>query len=158
MAPLDQRSRLASQRGLLHMGHRTALGHRWSPVCGRLPDRFFALLLNASMALPSAPPRGRPPTGFVWQDGRYVSVETGQPYCATHQPERFLQKRRGYERARYWDSKTRVRRRRLERSARERGKPVKLVQLELQEVIGQRVENPEEQMGALIKSLPSDQT
>lgn len=67
-----------------------------------------------------------------------MDVQTGQPYSAAVRREKFLQKRRCYERARYWDeSGTNVRKRRLERSARQPGKKrakTKTAQLTLDEV------------------------
>ena len=82
-------------------------------------------------------PRGRPPVGYSWVDGSWVS-EAGEPYSATHQREKRLGKRRLYERRRYWDSQTRVRIVRLERSARAGGKEVRVkpLQLKLDEVVG----------------------
>ena len=49
-----------------------------------------------------------------------MDVETGEPLNAAVRRELFLQKRRNYERDRYWDEvRTNVRKRRLERSARQ---------------------------------------
>ena len=52
-----------------------------------------------------------------------MSLDTGEQYSAARQLEVRLLKRKEYEKRRYWDSRTRVRIRRLERSAREGGKP-----------------------------------
>jgi hypothetical protein len=64
--------------------------------------------------------------GYVWKDGCWLSEETGEPYSATRQHFKHLEKRTIYERRRYWDPSTGIRVRRLERSAREGGKPFKL--------------------------------
>ncbi len=78
-------------------------------------------------------PKGRPPIGYVWDAsaGAFLSVKTGEPFCATRRREQFLQKRRSYENARYWNSRTGVRVRRLQRSAKSRGGAVKLIQSKL---------------------------
>ena len=64
--------------------------------------------------------------GYKWKDGRWVHVETGQLYSAACQHFKNLEKRKSYERRRYWDPRTGIRVRRLERSARAGGKPFKL--------------------------------
>ncbi len=82
-------------------------------------------------------PRGRPPVGYFWKDGcGWVDSETGRPYCAAIRREQFLQKRISYERGRYWDEKTNVRKMRLERSARQPKKRAKvdIAQLKLDDV------------------------
>jgi hypothetical protein len=76
-------------------------------------------------------PRGRAPVGYVWKDGRWLHVESGEPYSASRQHLKRLDKRKVYERCRYWDSRTGVRVRRLERSARAGGKPFKIKPLQL---------------------------
>ena len=60
-----------------------------------------------------------------------MNSEMGEPHCPGHSRERFLQRRRRYERARYWDPSTKGRKRRLARAARECGRLPKLVQLQL---------------------------
>ena len=74
--------------------------------------------------------------GYVWKDGHWLNAETGEQYSAARQHVKHLEKRKSYERQRYWDPRTGVRLRRLERSAREGGKPFKLKprQLKLHEL------------------------
>ena len=76
--------------------------------------------------------------GYEWKDGRWLHAETGEPYSAARQHSKNLEKRKIYERRRYWDPRTGVRVRRLERSARESGKPFKLKprQLKLHDLAG----------------------
>ena len=69
--------------------------------------------------------------GYVWKDGGWLHVETGEPYSAARQHHKHLEKRKIYERRRYWDTHTGVRVRRLERSARAGGKPFKIKPLQL---------------------------
>ena len=57
--------------------------------------------------------------------------KTGEPYTAARQHLKHLEKRKIYERRRYWDPRTGVRVRRLVRSAREGGKPLKIKPLQL---------------------------
>ena len=76
-------------------------------------------------------PRGRPPIGCCWGGGGWVDAATGEPHSATSIRERALRARRAYERKRYWDTSTKVRTRRLERSAKLSGKPLPPVQLKL---------------------------
>ena len=64
--------------------------------------------------------------GYEWKEGIWVHVETGDPYSAARQYFKHLEKRKSYERRRYWSPRTGVRLRRLERSARAGGKPFKL--------------------------------
>ena len=78
------------------------------------------------MAPQCGQPRGRAPVGYEWKDGRWVHAETGEPYSVAHQHFKRLEKRKIYERRRYWDPRTGIRVRRLERSARASGKPFKL--------------------------------
>ena len=80
--------------------------------------------------------------GYKWKDGRWVHVETGQLYSAARQHFKTLEKRKSYERRRYWDPRTGIRVRRLERSARAGGKPFKLKprQLKLHDLAGMRVQ------------------
>ncbi len=83
----------------------------------------------------SAPaPRGRPPQGCIWMGGQYVDAETEEPHCPERCREQFLQRRRTYERARYWCPRTKVRKRRLERSARDGGRAPQPMQLRLDDV------------------------
>ena len=92
-------------------------------------------------------PRGRVPLGYLWKDGRWVHAETGEPFSAARQHCKHLEKRKIYERRRYWDPRTGIRVRRLERSARMSGKPFKLkpLQLQLHDLSGVRVQHAEEQ-------------
>ena len=77
-------------------------------------------------------PRGRPPIGCCWGGAAgWVDVATGEPHSATSTRERALRTRRAYERKRYWDTSTKVRTQRLERSAKLSGKPLPPVQLKL---------------------------
>ena len=79
-------------------------------------------------------PRGRPPLGCAWVGGHYVSVASGEPHCVAHSRERFLQRRRRYDKARYWDPAKNVRKQRLERSARKSGRLPKPIQIQLDEM------------------------
>ena len=90
------------------------------------------------MAPQCGQPRGRAPVGYEWKDGRWVHAETGEPYSAARQHFKHLETRKVYERRRYWDPRTGIRVRRLERSARAGGKPFKLKprQLKLHDVAG----------------------
>ena len=76
-------------------------------------------------------PRGRPPRGFVWnaESGEWRHADTGEALSATGRRQRFKEKRRRYERSRYWDPSTGVRQRRLQRSGGRRA--VKLAQSKL---------------------------
>ena len=76
--------------------------------------------------------------GYEWKDGGWLHAETGEPYSAARQHFKHLAKRKIYERRRYWDPRTGVRVRRLERSARAGGKPFKLKprQLKLHDLAG----------------------
>ena len=76
-------------------------------------------------------PRGRPPIGCCWGGGGWVDAATGEPHSAASIRERALRARRAYERKRYWDTSTKVRTRRLERSAKLSGRPLRPVQLKL---------------------------
>ena len=91
--------------------------------------------------------RGRAPAGYVWKDGSWLNAETGEQYSAARQHVKHLEKRKSYERKRYWDPRTGVRLRRLQRSAREGGKPFELkpLQLKLHDLAGVRVQLAEEQ-------------
>ena len=75
------------------------------------------------MAAQRSPPRGRAPAGYTWKDGHWLHVETGEEYSAARQHLKRLEKRKVYEQRPYWDPRTGVRARRLERSARAGGKP-----------------------------------
>ena len=99
------------------------------------------------MATQRGQPRGRVPLGYLWNDGRWVNAETGEPYSAACQHLKHIEKRKIYERHRYWDPSTGVRLRRLERSAREGGRPFKIkpLQLKLHDLAGLRVQFAEEQ-------------
>ena len=76
-------------------------------------------------------PRGRPPIGCVWGGSGWIDADTGEPHNAKRLRERALRARREYERRRYWDTGTEVRKRRLERSAKQSGRPLRPVQLKL---------------------------
>ena len=86
-------------------------------------------------ALPA--PRGRPPAGCIWDGGRYINLETGEAFLSAVEKQRHMQRRRAYERARYWNPSTKVRLKRLERAARESGKPRRPVQLKLDAMLRQ---------------------
>ena len=83
-------------------------------------------------------------------DGRYVSIDSGEPHCAPQSRARFLQRRRRYDHARYWDRATHVRTRRLQRSARKSGRSPKPVQTILDELL--RVHRTEAGTGPTVKS------
>ena len=104
---------------------------------------------EATSAVPRRP-RGRPPGDCVWVDGGYVTADSGEPHCAAHSRERFLLRRRLYDRARYWDCTTNVREQRLERSARKSARPPRPIQMKLDEL--PRVHRAEEEAGPNVKS------
>ena len=79
-------------------------------------------------------PRGRPPADCIWVDGCYVNTVSGVPHYAAEDRELFVQRRRKYDRARYWNPAKNVRKSRLARSARKSGRPPKPIQLKLDEV------------------------
>ena len=104
--------------------------------------------------------RGRPPHGCVWIDGYYVNMASSDPQCVADTHERFVRRRRLYDRERYWDPMKSIRKQRLARSARKRGRPPKTIQLKLDElastelcVAKQCVHIPEEEIGPDVKSL-----
>ena len=80
-------------------------------------------------------PRGRPPAGYVWTGGCYVHLTSGEPRCQADTRDRFVQRRRRYDRARYWDPKKNVRKQRLARSARKSGRLPKPIQATLDELM-----------------------
>ena len=80
-------------------------------------------------------PRGRPPAGYVWTGGCYVHLASGEPRCQADTRDRFVQRRRRYERARYWDPRKHVRKQRLARSARKSGRLPKPIQATLEELM-----------------------
>ena len=82
-------------------------------------------------------PRGRPPAGYVWSGGCYVHLASGEPRCQADTRDRFVLRRRRYDRARYWDPKKNVRKQRLARSARKSGRLPEPIQATL-ETDGQR--------------------
>ena len=90
--------------------------------------------MGAQLYIPPKRPRGRPPAGCIWVDGCYVNTVSGVPHCAAEDRELFVQRRRKYERARYWDPAKKVRKSRLARSARKSGRPPKPIQLKLNEL------------------------
>ena len=111
-------------------------------------------------------PRGRPPVpkapavGCVWVNGGYVDIASGEPHCAADTRERSVQRRRRYDRARYWDPMKNVRKQRLALSARKSGRPSKLIQLKLDElastdpcVAEQCVHRADEETGPDVKLL-----
>ena len=104
----------------------------------RTTAQSLRTIVKESMATPRGQPRGRVPLGHLWKDGRWVHGETGEPYSAACQQFKNLEKRKTYERRRYWDPRTGIRVRRLERSARAGGKPFKLKprQLNLHDLAG----------------------
>jgi hypothetical protein len=79
-------------------------------------------------------PRGRPPMGCVWAEGRYVNIASGEPHCAADTRERFVQRRRRYDIARYWNPTKNARKQRLARSARKSGRPPRPIQTKLGEL------------------------
>jgi len=136
--------------------HRRVLGGiRLTPrSCGSRLAAVFAPPRNASAMASPQRPRGRPPVGCVWMDGCYVSTASGEPHCAAHSRERFAQRRRRYDRARYWDPTKNVRKQRLERSARKNGRPPRPVQMNLEELAAAEpcVHHAEEETGPNVKS------
>ena len=95
------------------------------------PPQSPGTIVNAIMAAQDRPPRGRPPAGYNWVDGKWLSAITGEPYSEARQHEKHLEKRKVYERRRYWNPNTGVRVRRLNRSAHAGGKPFKSKPLQL---------------------------
>ena len=89
--------------------------------------------VSAEPGIATMRPRGRPPAGCIWVDGCYVNTVSGVPHCAAVDRELFVQRRRKYDRARYWAPAKKVRKSRLARSARS-GRPPKPIQLKLDEV------------------------
>ena len=86
-------------------------------------------------------PRGRPPSGCKWEAAiGWVDTITGKPRDAHCAREKAAGGRRAYDRKRYWDPKTKVRKRRLQRSARERGRPPPPMQLRLDDLLSGRVD------------------
>lgn len=79
-----------------------------------------------------------------------MNAESGEPFCTASHKEHFLQKRRAYERHRYWDPRKGVRKRRLARSAKERRRPPKAVQSKLDEFSHPRGQGVEKDMGTNI--------
>jgi hypothetical protein len=103
-------------------------------------------------AVASRRPRGRPPKDCVWSDGCYISAVLGEPHCTAPGRERFLQRRRRYDKVRYWDPAKNVRKQRLERSARKSGRLPKPVQMKLDELAEPRVQHAEVDTGPNNKS------
>ena len=85
-------------------------------------------------------PRGRP-SGCKWEAGiGWIHAITGKPRDADRAREKAAAARRAYDRKRYWDPKTKVRKRRLQRSARERGRPPRPMQLRLDDLLSGRAD------------------
>ena len=113
---------------------------QWSPH----PERYGAMeggeaggAVGAMLSSIESPgrPRGRPPAGYVWTGGCYVHLASGERRCQADTRDRFVQRRRRYERARYWDPKKHVREQRLARSARKSGRLPKPIQATLDELM-----------------------
>ena len=86
-------------------------------------------------------PRERPPSGCKWEAAiGWVDAITGKPRDADRAREKAAGARRAYDRKRYWDPKTKVRKRRLQRSARERGRPPRPMQLRLDDLLSGRAD------------------
>ena len=86
-------------------------------------------------------PRGRPPGGCKWETAiGWVDAITGKPRDADRAREKAAGARRAYDRKRYWDPKTKARKRRLQRSARERGRPPRPMQLRLDDMLSGRAD------------------
>ena len=86
-------------------------------------------------------PRGRPPGGCKWDASiGWVDAITGKPRDAERAREKAAGARRAYDRKRYWDPKTKVRKRRLQRSARERGRPPRPMQLRIDVLLSGRAD------------------
>ena len=90
--------------------------------CGSGLGAFFAPTRNAIM-VPPPRPRGRPPSGCQWANGGYVSTATDESHCPARSREDYLQRRRLYDKARYWNPAKNVRKQRLQRSARKSVRP-----------------------------------
>ena len=90
--------------------------------------------MSAQPGIAPMRPRGRPPADCIWVDGCYVNTVSGVPHCAAEDRELFVQRRRKYEWARYWDPAKKVRRSRLARSARKSDRPPKPIQLKVNEL------------------------
>ena len=86
-------------------------------------------------------PRGRPPSGCKWEAAiGWVDAITDKPRDVDRAREKAAGARSAYDRKRYWDPKTKVRKRRLQRSARERGRPQRPVQLRLDDLLSGRAD------------------
>ena len=86
-------------------------------------------------------PRGRPPSGCKWEAAiGWVDAITGKPRDVDRAREKAAGARRAYDRKRYWDPKSKVRKLRLQRSARERGRPPRPVQLRLDDLLSSRAD------------------
>ena len=110
-------------RQSLHTYHRSAVAFE---QCSPHPKIQDVMAEAISVESPRRP-RGRPPCGCVWMKGCYVNLASG----AEDARERFLQRRRLYDRTRYWDPKKNVRKQRLMRSAHKNSRPLKPIQLKL---------------------------
>ena len=105
-------------------------GCAWLRV--RPPPQSPGTIVNAIMAAQDRTlPRGRPPVGYNRVDGKWLNADTGEPYSEARQRLQRLEKRKVYERRRYWDPDTGVRVKRLKRSAHASGKPFKSKPLQL---------------------------
>ena len=89
-----------------------------------------------------------------------MHLTSGEPRCQADTRDRFVQRRRRYDRARYWDPTKSVRKQRLARSARKSGRPPKPIQLKLDVMVStepcvaeQCVHRPGEETGPDIKSF-----
>ena len=108
-------------------------------------------------------PRGRPPLLCPWGGDCWVDKATGEPRDTQRVREGSLRARRAYERKRYWDPSTKVRKRRLQRSAKQSGRPPMPVQLKLDALHAwppaehakqnPRVQTPENPIGTTINSI-----
>ena len=86
-------------------------------------------------------PQGRPPGGCKWEAAiGWVDTITGKPRDADRARENAARARRAYDRKRYWDPRTKVRKRRLQRSARDRGRPPRPMQLRLDDLLSVRAD------------------
>ena len=135
---------------------------QWSPH----PERYGAMeggeaggAVGAMLSSIESPgrPRGRPPAGYVWTGGCYVHLTSGEPRCQADTRDRFVQRRRRYDRARYWDPKKNVRKQRLARSARRSGRMPKPIQATLDELMS-RGSTPPQTAGSPERASPGHST
>ena len=79
--------------------------------------------MSAQPGIPPKRHRGRPPSGLHMGGWLLLERRIGVPHRAAVDRELFVQRRRKYDRARYWAPAKKVRKSRRARSARKSGRP-----------------------------------